>query len=371
MIITNAVYQNSMLKFSHFVDMFAYPLRLSHYLELINPLWTRHHLQAKVVKVWDETKDSRTITLQPGRGWRDHRAGQYIRVGVPIDGLRHTRTYSISSAPDSKDGTISITVKAIPEGRVSQYLVRKLKVGTYLPIGEPQGDFTIPDAMPVHPLFITAGSGITPIMSILRSYVKEFRVLPDISHIHYAPHAYDVIFGKELEYLNKSQKNYNLHSIYTRSLGETSSKKLHFNSKQLEELCPDWRNREVWACGPAELMDSIEEHWSQAGLSRKLHIERFRAKLAKAPKDTLAGNVSFVKSNVQSSTDGVTNLLRVAEDAGLNPAHGCRMGICHGCDCKLVSGSVRDLRTGVITSEPGENIQICVSASVGDIEVEI
>jgi stearoyl-CoA 9-desaturase NADPH oxidoreductase len=367
--------------------MFTYPLRLSHYLELINPLWTKHSLQAKVVKVWDETKDSRTITLKPGRGWRNHRAGQHIRVGVAIEGMRHTRTYSISSAPNSKDGLITITVKAIPEGRASHYLVRKLKKGEYLPIGDPQGDFVIPDAIPVHPLFITAGSGITPIMSMLRNYSQEFRVLPDIQHIHYAPHAYDVIFGKELENLNKNQKNYNLNRIYTRefkgndsglqeanpnNIADKRSQNLHFHAEQLEALCPDWREREVWACGPATLLDAVEEHWEKAGLSRKLHTERFRAKLIDTPTDEISsGQIKFSKSNVDTNSDGVTNILRVAEDAGLNPKHGCRMGICHGCDCKLVSGSVRDLRTGVVTNEPGETIQICVSASIGNIEVEI
>lgn len=94
------ILKSSKQKFIYFVDMFAYPLRLSHYLELINPLWTKHTLQARVESVWDETKDSRTLTLRPGRGWRTHRAGQYVRVGVSIGGMRHTRTYSISSAPE-------------------------------------------------------------------------------------------------------------------------------------------------------------------------------------------------------------------------------------------------------------------------------
>lgn len=359
-------------RFGYFVDMFAYPLRLSHYLELINPLWTQHALQARVIQVWDETRDARTITLRPGRGWRSHRAGQYVRVGVPIGGMRHTRTYSISSAPGTRDGCITITVKAIADGRVSHHLVRQLKTGAYLPLGEPQGEFVIPDAIPVHPLFITAGSGITPVMSMLRNYVLEFGTIPDITHIHYAPHAYDVIFGNELDELVQTQKHYRLQRVYTREPGANVTEQLHFNQAQLEQFCPDWRDREVWACGPASLLDAVEEHWEQAGLRRQLHVERFRAKLAKiGAAGVSGGKVTFVKSNVEFQSDGVTNLLRVAEDAGLNPAHGCRMGICHGCDCVLVAGSVRDLRTGVVTDEAGEIIQVCVSAAVGDVEVEL
>ncbi len=358
-------------KFTYFVDMFAYPLRLSHYLELINPLWTKHTLQARVESVWDETKDSRTLTLRPGRGWRTHRAGQYVRVGVPIGGMRHTRTYSISSAPEREDGCLTITVKAIDGGRVSHHLVRNVKPGTYLPIGEPQGEFVLPDAIPVHPLFITAGSGITPVMSMLRAYLTEFKHLPDIVHMHYAPHSYDVIFGSELTKLAKTQKHYKYNPIFTREIGESSYTKLHFSLEQLEKLCPDWREREVWACGPASLLDSLESHWANAGLSRKLHLERFRAKLASVPTDAKGGKVSFTTSKIEANTDGLLNLLRVAEDAGLNPSHGCRMGICHGCDATLLSGTVRDLRTGETISEAGLKVQVCVCTAVGDIEVEL
>jgi len=358
-------------QFTYFVDMFAYPLRLSHYLELINPLWTRHSLQARVESVWDETKDSRTLTLRPGRGWRTHRAGQYVRVGVPIGGMRHTRTYSISSEPERKDGCITITVKAIEGGRVSHHLVRSVKPGAYLPIGEPQGEFVLPDAIPVRPLFITAGSGITPVMSMLRNYLAEFRLLPDITHVHYAPHEYDVIFGNELKHLVATQRHYHLHRVYTRELGEASSQDSHFSLTQLESFCPDWREREIWACGPASLLDSLEAHCAAHGLSRLLHLERFRAKLDQTPASVVGGKVRFVTSNIDFETDGRLNLLRVAEDAGLNPAHGCRMGICHGCDSTLLSGAVRDLRTGALTSESGLKVQICVSVAVGDIEVQL
>ncbi len=351
-------------------DMFAYPLRHSHYLELVNPLWTRHVLMARVEGVTDETADTRTLTLRPGRGWRTHRAGQFVRLGVPIDGKRHTRTYSISSAPAREDGCITITVKAIDGGRVSGQLVRAVQVGDYLPLGEPQGEFTIPDSMPVHPLFITGGSGITPVMSILRSYVLEYEVIPDTVHLHYAPHAADVIFGAELGALQASQRHYQLQHYYTRAVEGAAS--VHFSAAQLERACPDWREREVWACGPASLLDAVEAHWAAAGLSRQLHVERFHAKQASVPGAAVqGGRVVFAASGVQALSDGATNLLLTAENAGLNPAHGCRMGICHGCDTTLVSGCVRDTRTGDLIAEPGDKVQVCVCTAVGDVELAL
>src|SRR2546428_13950217 len=94
-------------------DLFAWPLRTSHYLELVNPLWTTHKLQARVVSVWDETASARTLTLRPGRNWRSHRAGQHVRLGVPVGGMHHTRTYSISSPPERDRECITLPVKGI------------------------------------------------------------------------------------------------------------------------------------------------------------------------------------------------------------------------------------------------------------------
>ena len=351
-------------------DYFAWPLRTSHYVELVNPLWATHALQARVVKVWDETKDARTLTLRPGLNWRGFRAGQHLRVGVPIGGRHHTRTYTISSPPERDDGCFTITVKAIAGGTISHHIVRKIQVGDYLPIGLPQGDFYLPDAQPVKPLFITAGSGITPAMSMLRSAIAEER-LPDSVHIHYAPHEFDVVFGKELQQLAREHPRYTLQQVYTHEYGELKQTKGYFSAEQLNRLCPDWETREVYACGPQPLLAAIERHWEQAGRTRHLHIERFRAELAELPKDLVGGRVRFVKSCREADADARTNLLRVAEDAGMNPPHGCRMGICYTCNTRLVSGVVRDLRTGKLINEAGSIVQTCICAAAGDCELDL
>jgi ferredoxin-NADP reductase len=349
-------------------DLFAWPLRTSHYLELVNPLWTTHQLQARVVAVWDETASARTLTLRPGRRWRRQRAGQHVRLGVCIGGMQHTRTYSISSAPERNDECITITVKAMDGGRVSQHLVRHVRPGSYLSLGLPQGDFALPDAVPVRPLFITAGSGITPIMSVLRSYALRGS-LPEIVHLHYAPHAHDVIFGNELDQLALRQPRYRLTKIFTRASGAGTDDR-HFTPEQLQRLCPDWRERDTYACGPQGLLDALVAHWQRAGIARRLHIERFHAPWATLESDVSGGQVRFAKSGRDIDSDGRLNLLRVAEDAGLNPPHGCRMGICHSCDVRLVSGCVRDLRTGAVIKEPGATVQLCVNAAAGDVELE-
>jgi stearoyl-CoA 9-desaturase NADPH oxidoreductase len=355
---------------SALTDLFASPLRASHYLELVNPRWTTHKLQARVVGVWDETASARTLTLRPGRNWRRHRAGQHVRLDVAVGGMHHTRTYSISSPPEREDGCITITVKAAGGGRVSQHLVRTVVPGEYLRLGLPQGEFMLPDAVPVRPLFITAGSGITPIMSMLRSFAARDG-LPSAVHLHYAPHPHDVIFGNELETLRERHPRYRLALVYTRELGEASSARRHFTPQQLTDVCPDWRERDTYACGPQGLLAALEGHWQRAGIARRLHVERFHAPWATLAAEVAGGRVRFARSGLEVRSDGRMNLLRVAEDAGLNPPHGCRMGICHSCDARLVAGCVRDLRSGAVASEPGATVQLCINAAAGDVELEL
>jgi ferredoxin-NADP reductase len=343
-------------KLADVVGLVATPLVPSHYIALISPLAATHTRQARVEAVVDETPDTRTLTLRPGRGWRTHQAGQHVRIGVAVDGRIATRTYSISSPPERRDGCITITVKA--QGRASRALVRDVEVGSYVTIGLPEGDFTLPDA-PAPLLFITAGSGITPVMSMLRSLAAA---LPDIAHVHYAKHAGDVIFGDELRALAAAHPRYRLTIVHTQEDPR------RFSAATLAERVPDWRTRATWACGPAGLLDAITTCF--ADLPGALHIERFTAKLA-VPTDATGGTVRFATTQREARSDGRSPLLRVAEQAGVNAPHGCRMGICHSCDTTLLAGCVRDLRTGERIDEPGTRIQTCVCAAAGDVELAL
>jgi ferredoxin-NADP reductase len=349
-------------------DRFAWPLRVSHYLELVNPRWSHHALHARVDDLRDETRDTRTLTLRPGRGWRRHRAGQHVRVGVPIAGTVYRRTYSISSAPERADGCIEITVKAVADGRVSRHLVREIQRGTHLLLGMPQGDFVLPEAAPVRALFVSAGSGVTPLASMVRSLASRGD-LPDIVHLHYARTVRDAIFGSELAGLASEHPRYRLNIVTTRAPGATEMNG-HFGDAQLNVLCPDWKQRSTYACGPQGLLEDMEAQWREAGCAQRLHVERFLAPLAQAPADAAGGCVRFARSNREIATDGRTSLLRVAEDAGLRPPHGCRMGICHSCAVTLRAGRVRDLRTNALTDEPGARVQICICSADGDVELE-
>jgi ferredoxin-NADP reductase len=336
------------------VRLVATPLVPSHYIALLRPLAATHTRQARVEAVCDETVDTRTLTLRPGRGWRSHRPGQHLRITLAIAGRLATRTYSISSSPDRRDGCFTITVKA--QGRVSTALVREVAVGSYLSIGVPEGDFVLPEHVPARLAFITAGSGITPVMSMLRTLAARGQ-LADVAHVHYARR--DVIFGDELRALATSHPGYRLTII------DTQEDRRRFSAAQLAERVPDWRTRETWACGPQGLLESITT------CVERVHVERFTAALAPVPANENGGRVVFANARTERRSDGRTPLLRIAEEAGVPAPHGCRMGICHTCDATLLSGCVRDLRTGETITEPGVRIQICVCAAAGDVELAL
>lgn len=333
----------------------ATPLIPSHYIALVSPLSASHRRQARVEAVHDETADVRTLVLRTGRGWVPHRAGQHVRVQLAIDGRLTTRMYSISSAAPS-DGRIAITVKA--QGRVSRAL-HDVKPGAYLAIGLPEGDFVLPDDAK-RALFVTGGSGITPIASMVRTLAAR-GALHDFGHVHYARTAVDEIFGRELRTLAAAHPGYQLTIVHS----GTDPRRL--STERLDELVPDWRTRETWACGPASMLAALETIF--AG-SPALHIERFAAALAPLPANDSGGRVRFLSSRTEARSDGRTPLLRIAEDAGVHAPHGCRMGICHSCDATLVSGCARDLRTGDLAA-PGTRIQICVCAPAGDVELDL
>jgi len=343
-------------------SLVATPLAPSHYLELVNPLWSTHKLEARIEDVHDETADARSLTLRPGRAWRSFRAGQHVRVSASVDGRRVTRTYSLSSSPLRRDGLVTITVKATDGGRLSPYLARRARPGEHLTLGKPQGDFVLPAQAPVRPLFVTAGSGITPVMSMLRTLALEGTVR-DVVHVHYAPRAKDVIFVRELRRMAAdAPSSYRLSIVHTREPGAA-----RFGAPALDALCADWRHRDAWACGPQSLLDEVARVVEPA----RLHVERFVAARAPLPAGAAGGKVHLRVSNVEVSADGATPLLHVAEAAGLSPAHGCRMGLCHTCDATLNSGCVRDLRTGQTIDEPGARFQPCVCAAAGDVDVDL
>jgi ferredoxin-NADP reductase len=335
------------------------PLLPSDYLELLNPLWSTRELRGRIERVEPETEDAATVVIKPGYRWDGHKPGQYLRIGVDVKGVRHWRAYSLTSAPDRSDGCISITVKHVDEGVVSPYLVKHGRVGAIVSLGGVEGDFVLPEDPPGKLLFISAGSGITPIMSMLRSIEPGDAVL-----LHSARGRHDVIFGDELRDYEQRHEGFRLVERDTTSEGRLTP-------DHLDELVPDWRERETFLSGPGEMLDAFCEHWERAGDPGKLHMERFQPKLGLSGEEGEGGTVLFLKSDCEVEVDGSTPILVAGEDAGLELPYGCREGICHTCTGTLKSGRLRDLRNGKVYGQDGETVRTCISAPEGRVEIEL
>ncbi len=337
------------------------PLLPDDYLQLLNPLWTARELRGEVVDVQTETADTATVTIKPGWGFSGHyQPGQYVGIGLRVDGRWHWRSYSLTSVPRRHDKRITITVKATPEGFLSSHLVNGVKPGTIVRLATPKGDFALPDPPPPKILFISAGSGITPLMAMLRSLQARGQ-RPDIVHVHSAPSADAVIFHDELRELESTHPGYRLHLQLTEVNGKV-------DFENLDDLVSDWRDRPTWACGPAAMLDVVDDVWEGAGLKDSLHMERFA--IARTDKGGEGGTVTFAISDKTIDIDGATSLLEAGEQVGIQMPFGCRMGICQTCVLPLEAGHVRDFRSGTEHGE-GDRIQTCISAASGNCTLNI
>ncbi len=338
------------------------PLLPDDYLELINPLWSTRELRGRIERIERETGDAVTIVIRPGYAWMGHRPGQYLRIGVVVDGVHHWRAYSLTSEADRPDGCIAITPKLVEEGTVTPYLLRQAKPGDLVRLGGTEGDFVLPEAVPKSLLFISAGSGITPIMSMLRELDRRDQI-SDIVHLHSARTEDEVIFGSRLRDLDRRRDGYRLHLQLTAEHGRMSP-------HDLDGLCPDWRRREAFVSGPGDMLDALTDHWEGESSLERLHMERFQPKIG-GGEEGEGGTVRFLASETETECDGATPILVAGEEAGLELPFGCREGICHTCIGKLRKGRLRDMRNGNVHGTEGAMVQTCINAPEGPIEIEL
>jgi ferredoxin-NADP reductase len=339
-------------------ELVTTPLLPSDYLDLVDPLRSGADLRGRIEAVLPETRDAATIVIRPGRSWKGHTPGQYVRIGIDVDGVRQWRAYSLTSHLRRTDGCIAITVKAIPDGKVSNHLVHQTTPGTIVQLDQAAGEFVLPAERPAKALFVTAGSGITPVMGMLRNHPE----LTDVVLLHSAPTRDDVVFGDELRALAADGR--------IRLIERHTDVDGMLDAATIAELVPDLAERATWACGPVGMLEALESHWAAAGLGDRLYSERFRPTVLVTGE---GGTVSFTRNGTTLEADGATPILDAAEEAGVLMPSGCRMGICYGCVLPLREGAVRDLRNGEITTAaPGDGvlIQTCVSAAAGACDID-
>ncbi len=356
------------------VDAALSPHGVDRYVELVAPTWSSRDVRARVTAARRTTPDTVTLTLRPNRNWTGFTAGQHTQLTVEIDGVRHTRCYSMVGSQHDTSGTIELTVKAHPEGLVSRHLVAHARPGMVVGLTPAQGEFTLPDTRPEHALLISGGSGITPVLSMLRTLCDEGHRRP-VTFLHYSLTAEAMTYRNELAMLEAAHPNVRLVRVFTDELGVgdlPADLGPFLTPEQLDAADPGWRGAEAYVCGPAPLMAAAVEVFTVAGRADHVHTEAFTlpALVLGGPATAVDGSVRFAASDLDVANDGRPILLQ-AEDAGLRPQSGCRMGICHTCTRHLRAGVVRNAVTGELTSEPESEIRICLSVPVGDVAVDL
>ena len=336
------------------------PLVPADYLDLVSPLRRGADLRGRVVALEPETADAVTVRIRPGRSWRPHRAGQYIRLGVDVDGVRQWRAYSLTSLRRAADGLLSVTVKAIPGGKVSNHVVRALRPGTLVHLDQAAGEFVLPEVLPAATLFVTAGSGITPVMGMLRNHLDE---LADVVVLHSAPTA----AGRRLR-----PRAAGLGGAGPAAAGRAA----HGRRGRAD---PGRAGRRGARLARAAHL-GVRPHRPAGRLRGALRRRRPGpppAHRALPPRRHHRGRGRHPELRPQGSVveaDGATPILDAGEDAGVLMPSGCRMGICFGCVVPLTSGAVRDLRNGeLITAGEGDDVRIqtCVSAAAGPCTIDL
>ncbi|MGV0795062.1 ferredoxin reductase [Mycolicibacterium sp. XJ1819] len=338
---------------SPILDLLAGPHGVDRYTELVEPTWTRDEARAKVVAVRRQTPRSVTLTLEPNHAFTGFTAGQHINLTVEIAGRRRTRCYSPASAQGAP--VIELTVGHHDGGLVSTYLCEHARPGMVVGLDSVGGDFVLPTVRPQRILFVSGGSGITPVMSMLRTLQAE-HFDGEIAFIHYARTAEEACYRDELAAMTGVRV---LHG-YTRSPAGADLDG-HFGQEHLSAAMAD--AEAVYVCGPPALVDAVRAYRPDAK-SESFVPPTF------APSGAAGGKVTFTDAAVDVEDDG-RPLLEQAEAAGLAPESGCRMGICHSCTRRKTRGAVRNLITGAVSTTEEEDVQICVTVPVGDVELAL
>lgn len=336
------------------------------WLARLNPRWRLNRVFARVEGRRWVADDMLALTLRPNANWRGALPGQHVQLHLEHEGVRISRSYSLTAL--QADGCLEIAIKRQPGGRLSNRLLDEVTVGQVLELGAPSGALHW-DAQAQGVLLLAAGSGLTPLLGLVRHALAHGFSAP-ITLLHYVRQQGQRAFVEELQALQAQYANLQVRwalSGETAAPGELSGRFSAEHLQALDEPAP----RQVLACGPAGFVEQVQHWWHSAPRAGALQVEAFSAPQFSHDVAPRAVRLGFARSHRDLPGDNQLSLLEQAEAQGLRPAHGCRQGICASCTCRLISGTVRDLRNGQVSSEPNQPIRLCISAPLGDVVLDL
>lgn len=322
---------------------------------------------ARVTERKAESADTVTLWLQPNRHWAGFLPGQHLNVSAQIDGVRVTRSYSLTHA-STTDGRLAITVKAVEGGKLSRYLCERARIGEVLEIGQAFGEMTLPSSPQGSWLFLAAGSGITPLVSMTRALAAQGMPVP-LTLVYWARTRDELCFVDELKKLAAEYADFNVHFALTREpvAGDEATGRL--SEALIRTLVDDPSSRQVFACGPGGFVDTARAVLAPTA-------ESFQAEAFSPPPRVVEDTTGSVQVTLAASGRTLTlprgqSLLAALEAEGFKPASGCRMGICNTCSCAKSSGVTRHLHTGELAHEPASALKLCISSASTDLVLDL
>lgn len=331
-------------------------------------------IDACITRVVKETHDCKSYFFTTKETLNHCHAGSHINIQFESDGQTIDRTYTLSSSPTldydaNQAEEYAITVKCVENGLASNWLFSQLKTGDKIKVSQAQGQFILPYHPPGKILFLSAGSGVTPLMSMLR-YLSKSGNRSDIHFLNYSKSNKDIIFKSELIQLTSIRPN-----IKTDFVLETDSKgKTHerINTAQLKKLVPDIAERDIYMCGPQAFMKSSAKIFEQLEVSpSRIHLENFTANIDAASSLGYSTALNFSSLDKPLVSSPAKTILQEAEAAGLKPKSACRAGICRTCRCKKISGTTVNLATGEESSKDNDYILPCITVAKTETHIEL
>lgn len=330
-------------------------------------------IKAHIINICQETHDTKTYTLGLNRPLSKFHSGNHIAIQATINNKLESRIYTVSSTPYNLSN-IKITVKKHTGGTVSSWLFDSAEIGTELGISEANGQFHLPQQTPGKLLFIAAGSGITPIMSMLR-YLKNTGNKSEITLLYYVRSKSDIIFKEELLKFTCERQNINILIIPEDTVSSDSTLSGRISHKQIKPFVSSPSDQTVYMCGPQAFMKKAKTLLHKCGIGEsKIHIENFQAANNSSAVNVSSKNshqVRFTKSDQSLSVNESNTILENAEAIGLTPKYACRTGICRTCRCKKTSGTTLNLATGEVSDKADDYILPCVSVAQTAIDIEL
>ena len=329
------------------------------WLQKFNSLWSVNQALGKIVQKENSAQNMVSLTIQFNRHFEVGQAGQHHPIFVEVDGIRYERSYSLTQL-DSQH--VLLTVKKVDQGKVSAWLVEQSKVGDILEFGQPYGDMLLPEQAQTM-LLLAAGSGITPMLSLLKALSKTDRMTQaPIQLLYWVKEYADVAFKSRFEQLAEQYPNFSFQVFYTQEV-DAGERLNQTHAALLENI----ENSVVYACGPSGFVAQAEQLFA--------HAQSFKSEaFSMTPvenSETGFVNVTLLKSKKVLAIPKGQSILASLEQQNVKPTHGCRMGICNKCVCNKVEGSTKNLVNGGQNSEPGNLLKICVNSAQSDLVIDL